>query len=364
MAAPLLHIVTPGEWRAALAAGAVAPPSLAEVGFVHLSTPEQVALPADRLYAGRTDLALLVLDPDRIGVPVRHEPGVPTDPASMRFPHAYGPVPAAAVLGVLPYRPGPDGFEAPAIPAVDDGWRHAVLERSVLRRAATGEEPVAGGVAVLTAAVPASHGHNQLLIDAPVPSGVLAAETDRVLGGAGLTHRQAQLVGAHLAGTAAALAADGWDVTELVGMAAPAGGAPDPRVEPLDLDALRPMWAAGWEREVPGLSADVVDQLADRYAVEDAVVDVRYLGVRMDGRVVASALVKIDGATALLDTVLTDPAARGRGLGDALVSTALALAADAGCDLVVLDADAADWPRRWYGRRGFAEVGRTWSARR
>lgn len=60
---------------------------------MHLSTPDQVALPAQRLFAGRSDLVLLVLDPARIdgaGIDVRWEPGVPTDPASMRFPHAYG----------------------------------------------------------------------------------------------------------------------------------------------------------------------------------------------------------------------------------------------------------------------------------
>ena len=109
----LLYITTPAEWTAAQASGAVAPASLAEVGFVHLSTPEQVALPANRLYRGRTDLLLLVLDPARIGVEVRFEPGVATDPASMRFPHAYGPVPVEAVVAAVPYLPGPDGDFGP-----------------------------------------------------------------------------------------------------------------------------------------------------------------------------------------------------------------------------------------------------------
>jgi uncharacterized protein (DUF952 family) len=113
----LLHMCTTADWEAMRAAGVLAPPSLAEVGFVPLSTPEQVALPANRLFHGRSDVLLLVLDPARIDVEVRWEPGVPGDPDSMRFPHAYGPIPTAAVTATLPYRPGDDGtFTAPPLP--------------------------------------------------------------------------------------------------------------------------------------------------------------------------------------------------------------------------------------------------------
>ena len=115
MTEPLLHLATPEQWRAHAAAGVIVP-TVAE--FVHLSTPAQVALPATRLHQGRADLLLVVLDPARIDVEIRYEPGVPSDPASMRFPHAYGPVPTGAVLAVLPYRPRRDGgFDAPELPA-------------------------------------------------------------------------------------------------------------------------------------------------------------------------------------------------------------------------------------------------------
>jgi uncharacterized protein (DUF952 family)/ribosomal protein S18 acetylase RimI-like enzyme len=343
-----------GEWRAALAAGAIAPASLTEAGFAHLSTPEQVVLPADRLFHGRSDLVLLVLDPDRIGVPVRYEPGVPTDPASMLFPHAYGPIPPGAVLAVLPYRPRPDGgFDAPTVPPLDPGGRHAVLGRSLLRRAATREEPVTGGVAVLTDTVPTSWSHNQLLIDAPVAPEQLAADAERVLGGAGLAHRHAHLTGAHLAGTAADLASAGWLVTEIVGMAAPAGGEPVARVERIGVDALR---------AEPGISGSRA--IIDRYAVENAVADVRHLAVREDGAVVAWAALTIDGGTARLDAVSTEPDFRGRGHGDALLRTSMAVAAEAGCDLVVLDANADDRTLRRYAGRGFEEGARSWSAHR
>lgn len=365
MTAPLVHLATPAEWRSALAAGVVAPPSLEQVGFVHLSTPEQVALPAGRLFAGRDDLLLLVLDPTRVGVEVRYEPGLPTDPASMRFPHAYGPVPIGAVLAVVPYRPRPDGgFDAPVLPPTDDAGRVAALEPSLLRRAATSEIPVAGGVAVLTTPVPESYQHNQLLVDGDADAPLVAAEADRVLGAAGYSHRRVLLTGAHLAATAQGLAELGWRIDSLVGMAAPASGEPDPRVEQLDLEALRPMWDALWRREVPGISDAATAQLTDRYLVEEPVIDLRYLAVRDGGAVVASCVLKIDGGTALLDALNTDPAHRGRGHGDALVTTARAVAGAAGCDLVVLEALEGDWPRSWYGRRGFAEANRAWSAGR
>ncbi|MFF0814024.1 DUF952 domain-containing protein [Rhodococcus sp. NPDC003318] len=101
------------EWERCSASGQRIPDGFDTDGFVHLSAPEQVHLPANRLFAGRDDIVLLHLDPSRLGAEVRWESGVPSDPASMLFPHLYGPLPAAAVTAVQPYRPGPDGTYAP-----------------------------------------------------------------------------------------------------------------------------------------------------------------------------------------------------------------------------------------------------------
>ena len=57
----------------------------------------------------RTDLVLLNIDPAALTDPVRWEPGVPTDPESMLFPHLYGPLPAAAVRSVTQYLPDSAG---------------------------------------------------------------------------------------------------------------------------------------------------------------------------------------------------------------------------------------------------------------
>ena len=61
----LVHLCSNDEWRTAQARGEHRPDSLDESGFVHLSTTEQVHLPANRLYAGRTDLVLLRIDPQK-----------------------------------------------------------------------------------------------------------------------------------------------------------------------------------------------------------------------------------------------------------------------------------------------------------
>lgn len=103
----LVHLCSRPQWDAARRDGGIRPEPA--VGFVHLSRQEQVHLPANRLFAGRTDLVLLYLDPARLGSPVRWEPGMPGDPAGMVFPHLYGSLSADAVVTVEAYRPGPDG---------------------------------------------------------------------------------------------------------------------------------------------------------------------------------------------------------------------------------------------------------------
>ncbi len=350
----LLHIVTPSEWRAALAVGAIHP-TVAE--FVHLSAPEQVAVAANGHYPGRADLYLLVLDPARIDAPVRWEESEP----SMLFPHAYGPVPTAAVVDVLRYRPGRDGtFTTPTLPPMDPAARAARQPVSIVRRMATVEVPVAGGMALRIAPLPFSYQHNALFLDAPVDAATVVAEADQAL--AGLDHRAAVLFGGALAETAIGLGRRGWTVDAQAGMTARPSGTPTGRVEQVDLATVRPLWDAAWRRDLPAAGYAAIAQLSDRYALEEQVVDVRYLAVRAGGAVVAAAVLRIDGATAGLDAVGTDPAHRGRGYGDALVTEALALAAAAGCDVIGLDASVDDWPRRWYARRGFAETSRSWFA--
>jgi uncharacterized protein (DUF952 family) len=109
----ILHFCPREAWTAAQAAGEYAADSLASEGFIHCSTAQLVHLPATTLARGRTDLVLLEIDETLLPEPPRYEPGDPSDPASPLFPHIYGPIPLAAVIGIREWLPEPDGSFAP-----------------------------------------------------------------------------------------------------------------------------------------------------------------------------------------------------------------------------------------------------------
>ncbi|MGY1838449.1 MULTISPECIES: DUF952 domain-containing protein [unclassified Modestobacter] len=362
----LVHLIEPADWRAALDTGAVSPPSLADAGFVHLSAPDQVHLPAQRLYPDRRDVVVLVVDPARLTDPVRWEPGVPGDPAGMRFPHLFGPLPTSAVVAVVPWLPGRP-LELPAPGDALGRARARALAVSVATRRSAQLRPVPGGLAVADPAFRHSRDDNRVLFTAAVDAGAVEEQTASVAAAAGWPAQAATLLHPAAGVAAQELARRGWDVSPTVAMArrAPFPTGADGPAEVVQQDLVHEFWARSWRRELAGSGlplTEVVAQLVGREHRNDRVVQVTDLVVRDSGRVVAAAQLRVDGATASVESVVTDPAARRRGFGDALLSAALARAGAAGCDLVVLDAAALDWPRQWYARRGFSVVGRSWEA--
>jgi uncharacterized protein (DUF952 family)/GNAT superfamily N-acetyltransferase len=367
----LLHLCTPATWRMALAAGSLAPPSFLHQGFVHLSTPSQVTWPANTLFMGRTDLLALVVDPARLPGDLRFE-RAPDAPAEVRFPHHYGLVPVASVVSVVPYQPGPDGrFTEPiGLPSPEDAVaRVRLFDRALAQRRGAAILPVHGGVAVLDPRYPASHEHNTLWMDTSSDAATVAAEADRVLGGAGLYHRRAVLDDP---ATATALAGQGWHILELRMLLY--GGAPPPAAQispgsitiaPVTHEVVSKLWQRSWRRDQPGLDDDAVHQLVDCDALADAVLRVVNLAV-LDGcgEPIAATQLRIDGATAAIEAVMTEPAHRRAGFARALVLDALARARTAGCDAIFLTAVARGWPHRWYTRLGFTDVGSRFQATR
>ncbi len=360
----LVHLSTAGDWRAALSAGAVRPPSPAPAGFVHLSAPGQVSLPAARLFPGRRDVVLLVVDPRRLTAPVRWEPGVPGDPASMRFPHLYGELPTSAVVAVVPWREGvPPELPDPA----DAAARARALMVSLPVRRAPQVQDLPGGFAVSDPAFPHSRDDNRVLLTAATDAGTVEAVTAEAAARAGWPAAAATLLHPGSGPVAAELELRGWEVSPAVVMArwAPVPGQAHEPVEEVPQEAVHGLWDAQWRRELTGTGAEldeVVPQLVGREHRTGSVVAVTDLAVRQRSRVVAAAQLRVDGATGWIESVVTEPAARRRGHGDALVAAALGRAAAAGCDLVLLEAAVLDWPREWYARRGFSVVARTWEA--
>jgi uncharacterized protein (DUF952 family) len=102
----LFHITTHAAWGEGASRGTYEGDTLRSQGFIHCSTEPQVVEVADRLFRGRTDLLLLVIDAAAISPEVRYEN---LEGGAEQYPHVYGPLNRDAVTGTLPLPPGPDG---------------------------------------------------------------------------------------------------------------------------------------------------------------------------------------------------------------------------------------------------------------
>jgi uncharacterized protein (DUF952 family) len=109
----IVHIARADELAAARRSGEYAPASLADEGFIHLSRPEDVHLPANALFSGERDLVLLWVDPARLRAELRYE--LPAPDAPVDFPHLYGPLNLDAVVAETPLEPWqPGAFTLPS----------------------------------------------------------------------------------------------------------------------------------------------------------------------------------------------------------------------------------------------------------
>ena len=104
----ILHLTERSLWEAARERGAyeisTRGRTLQEEGFIHCSTRAQLPKVAAFLYGtydGPDHLVVLVVDPERLDVPLRYEA---VEPGGEEFPHVYGPLPAGAVVDVERWR--------------------------------------------------------------------------------------------------------------------------------------------------------------------------------------------------------------------------------------------------------------------
>jgi len=97
----IFHITTSEAWEEAMQTGAYRGDTLETEGFIHCSERYQVAGVANALFAGRTDLILLMIEPDKVRAEIRYERA---PDASGPFPHIYGPLDIESVVDVVEYR--------------------------------------------------------------------------------------------------------------------------------------------------------------------------------------------------------------------------------------------------------------------
>jgi uncharacterized protein (DUF952 family) len=102
----LFHIATGRDWERATSTGTYTTESMRSDGIIGCFSPAQHAAAANNLYAGRTDLVLLLIDTDRLDSEVRFEGA---DAHGQPVPCVDGPVNLDAVFEATPYRPGADG---------------------------------------------------------------------------------------------------------------------------------------------------------------------------------------------------------------------------------------------------------------
>lgn len=246
---------------------------------------------------------------------------------------------------------------------------HAFLS-DFARRQAARTVAVPGGFAALDDVFAHSRGNNQLVID-PAADGAMDPEALPAVADEALGHLPYRLVSVldDALGSACAgpLVRAGYSHSVCLVMLhtgpVPDGGGAEGGAEVVGLDAFRVPLARRWRGFLPDADEDVIRHLVDRREVRHRGADVvRFIGARAeDGEIASWADLYLDPAagTAQVEDLITSEAHLGRGHADAVLATALRLAADADCGTRFLTADAADWPRHWYERRGFSTVGRT-----
>ena len=261
-----------------------------------------------------------------------------------------------------------ESFIADTVPCVTESSldRAIAFLRAAARRQAQQVIDLPHGFAVLDARFPHSYDHNKLVLTAPVSPAEALATADELLGGAGLAHRLITAEGTTGAACADELVATGSQQSVDVIMAH-TGAAPDRpadpeiRVEALDVAALHEPGRRDWRERLPTAGEDVIEQLVARRVTRlGAAATVEFLAVRDDtGRIVSRADLYLDPPSGLaqIEDVQTDQAHTRRGYARAIMAEGLRRAQTARCDLVLVVADAYDWPRQLYTRLGYEGIG-------
>jgi GNAT superfamily N-acetyltransferase len=244
-------------------------------------------------------------------------------------------------------------------------------DRAIRRRAALEATPIAGGLALRHAGLHDVHFLNAVLLDAgsrQLEADAVEALADARLGGLGHRH---VVFDEEAAGeeVATRLTDRGWERTRtafMVFAGDPATVAADPRARAIPGSAIQALQLEALRLEAPEAAARtcLVKRLAATQTTLRETTPSRCFGAGDAGHPLASMCTlfldeDVNGRrVATVAEVSTLPDRRGRGLARAVVLAAVAEAAGWGANLIVVPADADDWPQLMYARLGFEVVGR------
>jgi GNAT superfamily N-acetyltransferase len=245
------------------------------------------------------------------------------------------------------------------------------FDRAVRTRGAQHVRAIRHGVVVLHERLPRLHHLNAVLLDAPLSDGLSSARAIAGLADAQLGHLGHRHVVLDDAAAAERLApgllADDWTRDRVVYMAMHRGPGGRPTAHPtraLSEDEVEALQLTMLAEDAPG-DAAVATALARQLVAGQSALRAGTRSLCLaafDGaRPVSSAtlfLQHASGGLAMIDEVGTLRAHRERGFARAAISAAIDAAIDAGCEEIVVPADADDWPQLLYAKLGFARLGR------
>jgi GNAT superfamily N-acetyltransferase len=194
--------------------------------------------------------------------------------------------------------------------------------------------------------------------DPGVDADELAALADELLGGRGLAHRYVvPRDPARGKGLEPRFQELGWKVDRSLYMVLRRernrDGSPAVEVPRGEVEGVRRALAEA----DPDFTPEAVDQSEIRDARFDPIANGRWFAAPATGEPGSCCVLYEQGGIGQVETVVTIPERRGRGLATAVVLAAVEASKQAGHELTFIVADADDWPWKLYERLGFDPVG-------
>ena len=242
-----------------------------------------------------------------------------------------------------------------------DDWRRAIaFIRAHDQRTAEQVAPYRWGRALINRRLSLVHDANYLIADRldGADADALMAAAEELQGPLSLRHRRVNVDDQSAANSLSpGFASGGYQLERFVLMGhhrKPDREADHGQVREVAWAAVRPARELARAHQ-PWATPALVQQIMAWHELGARAVKTRYFAALDQGRIVSSCELRTEGDVAQIETVETLADFRNRGLSRAVVSAALAAAADYG--FIFLVTDAEDWPQEFYRRLGFDAIG-------